>query len=111
MNIYYIYAVVLVFISCLSQILLKKSANSDTKVIKKIFNIKVILAYAILFLVMFMNSKFVYSHIELGKISMIEALGYVFIPLLSITILKEKISKKQILGISIILLGIVIFQI
>ena len=42
---------------------------------------------------------------------MIEALGYVFIPLLSITILKEKISKKQILGISIILLGIVIFQI
>lgn len=41
----------------------------------------------------------------------IESLGYIFVMILSRMFLKEKITKKKILGNALILLGIVVFYI
>lgn len=109
MNKYYFYGVLVVFVSCLSQILLKKAANKNTG-IRMIANMNVLLAYGILFVVMFINSRFIYRHITLGEISVIESFGYIFVPLLSFFILKEKIYKKEVLGIILIIVGIFVYS-
>ena len=41
--------------------------------------------------------------------AVVESLGYIFILILSVLILKEKISKRHILGNLIIIFGIIIF--
>lgn len=41
----------------------------------------------------------------------IESLGYIFVMILSRMFLKEKITKKKILGNALILLGIIVFYI
>ena len=109
MNKYYFYGVLVVFVSCLSQILLKKAANKNSG-IKMIANMNVLLAYGILFVVMFINSRFIYKHISLGEISIIESFGYIFVPLFSFFLLKEKISRKELLGILLIVVGIFVYS-
>lgn len=112
MNNYLIIAGVNVFISSLSQILLKSSANEKKEsLIKNFLNYKVIIAYIIFFGVMFVNSLVVFKHIELSQISIIETLGYIFVPILSFLILKEKISKNQVYGILIIFIGVILYNI
>ncbi|MDI9519088.1 MAG: EamA family transporter [Erysipelotrichaceae bacterium] len=112
MNKFVLFATVNVFISSLSQILLKSSANEKKEnFIKNFLNFKVILAYTIFFGVMFVNSLVVFKHIELSQISIVEALGYIFVPILSYFILKEKLNKTKIYGIFIIVIGVVLYNI
>jgi small multidrug resistance pump len=112
MNKFVLFATVNVFISSLSQILLKSSANEKKEnFIKNFLNFKVILAYTIFFCVMFVNSLVVFKHIELSQISIVEALGYIFVPILSYFILKEKLNKTKIYGIFIIVIGVVLYNI
>lgn len=111
MNSYYILGIMVVLISSFSQILLKLAANdTNNKSFKTLFNSKVIIAYGILFLMMFVNARFVYKHIEMNSIGIIEAFAYIFIPILSWLFLHEKISKRQLIGVVIILIGIIIFN-
>lgn len=44
------------------------------------------------------------------KIAVIEPLSYIFVPVIGVLVLKEKISKRRILGIAIMFAGIVIFS-
>lgn len=60
---------------------------------------------------MFVNSLVVFKHIELSQISIVEALGYIFVPILSYFILKEKLNKTKIYGIFIIVIGVVLYNI
>ena len=46
--------------------------------------------------------------LSLGAV--IQALSFIFVPLLSLTILKEKIKKNVVIGICIIILGVVIYS-
>lgn len=111
MNSYYILGIVVVFVSSLSQILLKLAANDkNNRSFKTVFNFKVILAYVILFAMMFVNARFVYQHVEMNSIAIIEAFAYVFIPVLSLFVLREKISQRQWIGIILILIGILVFN-
>lgn len=109
MDKYWIVLVLSVIISSISQILLKKSANKKySSVWKEYINIYVVSGYALLVLstlcVVFAYQKVAYKN---GPI--IEALGYVFIMILSFIFLKEKITKKKIIGNLFILLGILVF--
>lgn len=109
MNEYIIIFVVMVFVSCCSQILLKISASKkyDSR-IKEYLNIYVIFGYSIFFIVAFVNA-WAMKGIELKLVPVLEATGYIFVLLLSLLVLKEKINKNKIIGNIIIIIGIIVF--
>lgn len=111
MNGYAIAFVFMVFISSLSQILLKISANEEhTSGITYMINWKVIVSYAVYFGVTLINTLFIYKGLQLSSISMLESFGYIFVPVLSWIFLKEKLQKRQIFGIVLIVAGVVLFS-
>lgn len=110
MNRYIILILVMVFISAISQVMLKISANQTHKSkIREILNPLVIGSYGIFFMVMIINTILL-KYIDLKFIPVVESTGYIYILILSALILKEKITKKQVLGNIIIIIGIIIFN-
>lgn len=103
--------IVSVFIASCSQILLKKSANiSNNSKIKEYLNKYVIVAYLLLFISTLLT-MYAYKKIELSTGVIIESISYIIIAILSYFILHEKINKKEVLGIFLIVVGIIIFSI
>ncbi len=96
-------------ISSFSQILLKKSAGKkyDSK-LKEYLNPPVIIAYGIFFLCTFI-SMYALKVVPLSMSPLLEATGYIFITILSIVFFREIPDKKQILGLSLILTGIIVY--
>jgi drug/metabolite transporter (DMT)-like permease len=100
-----------VFISACSQLLLKRAANRGYIGLKVYLNKEVIIGYAIFLCVTFVT-LYLYKHIQLSTGALLESLSYyIFIPLISLLFLKEKISKKKLLGIGLILSGVIIYSI
>lgn len=99
-----------VFISSISQIILKKSADKtyDSR-IKEYLNPKVILAYTIFFAAT-LCSVWAYTVIPLSLGPILESAGYIFVAFLSWLFIKEKISKQKLIGLSIIIIGIIIYS-
>lgn len=99
-----------VFISSVSQIMLKKSAlrHYDSK-INEYLNPLVIVAYGIFF-TSSLITMFAYKYVPLSMGPILESTGYIFVGILSYFILKEKLSKRILTGMAFILLGIIIFS-
>lgn len=98
-----------VFISSVSQIMLKKSAETTYESrIKEYLNPRVIFAYFIFFGAT-LCSIIAYTVIPLSLGPILESAGYIFVAVLSRMFLKEKITKKKMLGLSIIIIGIIIY--
>jgi small multidrug resistance pump len=98
-----------VFIASCSQILLKISANKKQKnKLYEYLNFYVITAYFIFFSSTILT-VLAYKGVELKYGAIIESAGYVFILILSKLILKEKITRNQLFGITLIIVGIVVF--
>lgn len=97
-----------VFISSVSQIILKTSADKkyDSR-IKEYLNPRVIIAYGIFFIATFVTI-YAYKGIPLSVGPILETTGYLWISLLGYFILKEKISKRKIAGLVIVVAGIII---
>lgn len=96
-------------ISSFSQILLKKSANAEHESFwKQYLNKNVITGYVLLLAAMFM-SVWAYSGMDYKYGPPLESIGFIMITVLSAVILKEKITKKKILGVALIVTGILIF--
>ena len=103
--------IVAIFVSSCSQILLKLAAkNTYNRKYGEYLNIYVIFAYS-LFAITVLMGMYVLRHIPLVYVPIIETLGYIFVPMLSSALLKEKMNKQHILGMIIITLGIVIFSV
>lgn len=100
-----------VFISSISQILLKKSAlkRYDSK-IKEYLNPLVISAYCIFFSCTLIGI-IAYEFIPLSMGPIFESTGYVFVSILGFIFLKERISKKKAIGMVIIVIGVLVFSI
>ncbi len=99
-----------VFISSISQIILKKSAQKKYEnKIKEYLNPRVIFAYMIFFAAT-LCSVLAYTKIPLSFGPILESAGYIFVAILSRMFLKEKISKQKMLGLSIIIIGIIIYS-
>lgn len=100
-----------VIVSAIAQILLKKSADvkRESK-IKEYLNFKTIFAYAIFFGAT-LCTVFAYKYVPLSMGPILGATEYVFVALLSYLILKEKISKKKLVGLITIIIGVVIYSI
>lgn len=97
-----------VFISSVSQIILKSSADMkyDNK-LKEYLNPRVIIAYGIFFLATLVT-VYAYKGIPLSVGPILETTGYLWISLLGYFILKEKISRRKLTGLIIVVAGIII---
>ena len=98
-------------IAAFSQILLKKSANKkyDSK-LKEYLNVLVIVGYG-LFFISSLLSVISLKGITVSYSSIIESLSYIMVPLLSYLFLKERINNTQFLGMIIIIIGTIVFNI
>jgi len=100
-----------VVLSCLAQILLKKSSGEKKKhFIFDYLNLKVIASYGIIFICMLLTIyAFTGMYYRYGAV--IESLAYLLIMLFSRMFLKEKITRRRVIGNCIIVLGVIIFTI
>ena len=99
-----------VFISSVSQILLKKAAEKQyPNKLREYLNVPVILAYAIFFSATLL-SIYAYKGIPLSMGPVLEASGYIFVTIFGVTIFKEKITPRKALALAIIIAGIVIYS-
>ena len=98
-----------VFISSVSQIVLKKSAQKEyPSKIREYMNVRVIFAYTIFFGAT-LCSILAYKGIPLSFGPILESVGYIFVAVLSWMFVKEKITKKKMLGLTMIVIGIIIY--
>lgn len=98
-----------VFISSVSQIILKTSANRKHEgIIREYLNSRVILAYT-LFLISSFITVIAYKYIPLSMGAILESSGYIFVTVLGVVFLQEKVGKRRLLGLFIIMVGIFVF--
>ena len=98
-----------VFITSWAQVLLKVSADKEHKnVLSEYLNLKVISAYSIS-VISIALTLYAYRGVELRFTPMLDALAYVFVPILSMFVLREKLNGTKIIGIGIIVFGMVLF--
>lgn len=94
------------FVSALSQLLLKMSAGEKHESrIRQYLNTKVIVGYILMLLTMLMN-VWAYQTITYRLGPVLAASSYVFIVILSIFVLKEKLTVKKTIGIIMIISGV-----
>lgn len=72
-------------------------------------NVRVILAYSVFLLSVIINVIALGHGVNVKDLPILEALGYIFVPILSYIFIKEKITKRCATAILMILGGIIIF--
>lgn len=102
--------IISVFISSIAQVLLKVEANKPHKNrLAEYLNPCVIGAYGIFFVSVFLT-YYALKYVPLTYSPIVEPLSYIFVPVIGVLLLKEKISKRRILGMVIMIAGIAIFS-
>ena len=98
-----------VFISSVSQILLKKAANRIYKnPLAEYLNPLVIGAYAMFFGSVILT-MIALKYVPLSMSPILESTGYIFVSVLGYIFLKERFSRRKLFGFALILCGIMIF--
>lgn len=110
----YSYSVILLLISVLissvSQILLKKSAlKKYPSKLAEYLNAFVISAYALFFLSTILTMLSL-RQVPLSMQPILESASYVYISVMGYFFLKEQFSRRKILGIGLIILGIFVYS-
>lgn len=99
-----------VFISAISQVMLKKAAlKKYDNVVKEYLNPLVIIAY-ILFFGTTLLSILSYRGIPLSMGPILEATSYIYVTIFGVKIFHEKINKYKIVALVLIIMGIVVFS-
>lgn len=109
----YLIYIVSVFLASVAQILLKKSADTEAhriSLLKRFFNIKVMIAYIILFTTLFINTL-ILKYIDLKYIPFITSTSFLWVLVLSYIFFKDKPSKKKVIGVFFIIIGVIISRI
>ena len=96
-------------VSAFSQILLKKSANKPHESFWRQYLNKFVISGYLLLLVATLLSVWAYSGMSYKYGPPLESIGFIIITILSAVILQEKITKKKIIGVVLIIIGILIF--
>lgn len=96
------------FISAISQVMLKKAAMKEyPSKLKEYLNPLVIIAYMI-FVVATLCSVVAYKGVPLSLGPVLEATSYIYVTLFGIKFFGEKIDKKKLFALVVIILGIII---
>lgn len=99
-----------VFISSVSQVLLKKAADRTySSGIREYLNPLVIIAY-VMFFGSVILTMLALKTVPLSMSPILESTGYIFVSLLGYLFLKERFSRRKILGICLILAGVLLFS-
>lgn len=99
-----------VFISAISQVMLKKAALKDyNNRLEEYLNPLVIFAY-VLFVGTTFLSILAYRAIPLSMGPILEATSYIYVTAFGVLIFKEKLNRKKIAALALILLGIVVYS-
>lgn len=100
-----------VFISAISQVMLKKAAMKKyDSVIKEYMNPLVIFAY-VLFVGTTLLSILAYRGIPLSMGPILEATSYIYVTIFGVTIFKEKMNVRKVIALGMIIVGIVVYAI
>lgn len=98
-----------VFVSAVSQVMLKKSASREHgSVVKEYLNPLVVFAY-VLFVDATLLSVLSYKGIPLSMGPVLDATGYLWVTLFGVTIFHERMNAKKLLALALIVCGIVIY--
>ena len=97
------------FFAAVSQILLKQSSNRTYDwLFGDYLNWRVITSYAMYFGILFLNT-WCYTKIDVKYGSVIDSMCYVFVMLLSCLVLKERVTRRKILGNILIICGALVY--
>ncbi len=100
-----------IIISAFAQVLLKKSADTKREnIIKEYLNVKTICSYLVFFIATLL-SVFAYKYLPLSYGPILGTLEYIFVAILGYLLLKEKIKRKKLVGLLIVLIGVFIYSI
>ena len=101
-----------VFISSCAQLLMKASAvkKKQSSILEKFLNIRIMTAYSMMMLSSLI-SVLCLRYLQLKYVPMIEATGFLWVPLLSFLILREKPTRYNVIGGIIIVSGVILFTI
>lgn len=109
MNPYMLLMFAMTFLTGISQVLLKKSANKTyEKWIYEYLNWQVILAYGIFFGVLLVNT-YAYTQVDMKYGAVIDTFSYVFVMIFSWLLLREKFSRRKVVGNLVIMAGVLIY--
>ena len=98
-----------VVIASFSQVMLKLGAGKTYSCkIREYLNLYVITGYGMLFVSMILTIV-AYRGLSYLSVPVIEAVGYVLVPVLSYFVFKEKLTRRKIMGILFILAGIFVY--
>lgn len=99
-----------VFVSGISQVMLKKSANKTyVSRAAEYLNPLVIFAY-VLFVVSTLLSTLAYKVIPLSMGPILDATGYIYVTAFGVLIFHERLNRKKVLALALIICGIVIYS-
>ena len=97
-----------IFVCACTQIALKKSATEEHRGVRIYLN-KTVLLSNIIFVASTLVTVVLYRYIEYVTITLLGSLSYIFVLVLSAALLKEKISKRKMMGSALIIAGIVVY--
>lgn len=96
------------FISAVSQVMLKKSAmKTYDSAIKEYLNPMVITAY-LMFVAATLCSIYAYKVVPLSLGPVLEATSYIYVTLFGVKIFHEKINRKKLAALALIVAGIIV---
>lgn len=107
-----LYALVLlasVFVSAISQVMLKLSANREHQsAVREYANPLVIGAYS-LFVLSTLMTVYAYKEVPLSLGPVLESTSYLYVTAFGVIVFKERVSAKKLLALALIVCGICVF--
>jgi len=103
-------AVFSVFVASVSQTLLKwESGRAHKNLVREYVNPGVIGGYGLLALSMLLT-MFAYKKLPLSMSPAFESFSYIFVTIFGVTVFHERVTRKKLLALGIILAGILVFS-
>ena len=98
------------FLVAVAQVLLKLSANRIYSTRLKEYLNPLVLSGYFLFTISLVVSILAYRYLPLSTAKMLDSTTYIFVAILGFFLLKERLKRKQLVGMFIMILGILIFS-
>lgn len=106
----YIFVIIGIFSCSLSQLFLKISTRQEHRSkVAEFLNPIVFFSYCVFFVSLLINIWAMSKGVQLKEIAILESLSFIFVPLFSGLVLKEKITAKMAFAIVVIITGIIVF--
>ncbi|MDO4616817.1 MAG: EamA family transporter [Lachnospiraceae bacterium] len=110
-SVYVVILLVSVFISAVSQIILKTAANKTYEsTLKEYLNFRVIFSYGLFFLSTILTMVAL-RKVPLSMQPILESTSYIYVSVMGFFLLKERFSRKKLLGLALIIIGILVYSI